>query len=120
MLLDEVRVRLLEPSKRDRYDQLIEQRHYLGNANSIGQVLRYVAEYRGEWVALLTFCSSALHLKPRDRFLNWSAKEVGARRHLVAQNSRYLMLPSTGKRPTLLREFSSCGGRIESGGEPAV
>ena len=100
-LLEEVRVRLIEPGERDRHDQLIEQHHYLGNANAVGQVLRYVAEYQGEWVALLTFCSAALHIKPRDHFLNWSAREVSGRRHLVAQNSRYLILPSTGKWPNL-------------------
>ena len=46
-LLEDVRVRLIEPGERDRHDQLIEQHHYLGNANSVGQVLRYVAEYHG-------------------------------------------------------------------------
>jgi len=57
---------------------LLEREHYLRNANAIGQVLRYVAEYRGEWVAGLTFCSAALHLKPRDRFLHWPARLVMA------------------------------------------
>ena len=36
-------------------------------------------------MALLTFGSSALHLKPRDRFLNWSARQVRERRHLIEQ-----------------------------------
>jgi len=103
-LLKEVSVGLLDPlvsAQRERHDQLMEREHYLGNANAIGQVLRYVAEYQGEWVAALTFCSPALHLKPRDRFLNWSAREVPQRRHLVAQNSRFLILPSTGRWPNL-------------------
>jgi hypothetical protein len=94
-------VRLIELSERERHDQLMEQEHYLGNANAIGQVLRYVAEYEGEWVGALTFCSAALHLKPRDRLLNWSVREVGQRRHLIAQNSRFLILPSTGRWPNL-------------------
>jgi hypothetical protein len=84
-----------------RHDELMDQEHYLHNANAIGQVLRYVAEYRGQWVAVLTFCSAALHLKPRDRFLNWSARQVSERRHLIAQNSRFLVLPSTGRWPNL-------------------
>ena len=70
-LLKEVTVRLIRAGERERYDQLIEKEHYLKNANAVGQVLRYVAEYKGQWVALLTFCSAALHLKPRDRLLNW-------------------------------------------------
>lgn len=100
-LLQEVTARLIDPGERPRHDQLMEQEHYLGNANAIGQVLRYVAEYQGEWVAALTFCSAALHLKPRDRWLKWSAREVPQRRHLIAQNSRFLIRPATGRWPNL-------------------
>jgi hypothetical protein len=100
-LLQEVRVRLIENKERERHDQLMEKEHYLGNANAVGQVLRYVAEYQGQWVGALTFCSASLHLKPRDRLLNWSAREVPQRRHLIAQNSRFLILPSTGRWPNL-------------------
>lgn len=101
-LLDEVIVRLVEgEAERRRHDALIEREHYLRNAKAIGRVLRYVAEYRGEWVAVLTFCSAALHLKPRDRFLNWPARQVKERRHLLAQNSRFLVLPTTGRWPNL-------------------
>ena len=100
-LLKDVSVRLIEPSERKRHDELMEGEHYLGNANAVGQVLRYVAEYNGEWISALTFCSAALHIKPRDQFLEWSAREVAERRHLIAQNSRFLILPSTGGWPNL-------------------
>jgi hypothetical protein len=100
-LLDQVTVRLIDPEERERYDALMEQEHYLGKDNAVGQVLRFVAEYQGAWVALLTFCSAALHLKPRDRFLHWWARQVSQRRHLIAQNSRFLILPSTGRWPNL-------------------
>jgi phosphohistidine phosphatase SixA len=101
-LLEEVEVRLVtSASERRRFDALLEQEHYLHNANSIGRVLRYVAVYRGRWVAILTFCSAALHLKPRDRYLHWSARQVQERRHLVVQNSRFLVLASTGRWPNL-------------------
>jgi hypothetical protein len=101
-LIDQVRVRLIETeANRRRHDELLERHHYLHNANVVGQVLRYVVEYHGEWVAVLTFCSSAWHLKPRDRFLNWTARQVCERRHLIAQNSRFLVLPATGRRPNL-------------------
>jgi len=114
-LLKEVTVRLIRPGERKRYDQLIEKEHYLKNANAVGQVLRYVAEYKGQWMALLTFCSAALHLKPRDRLLNWSAREVSLRRHLIAQNSRFLILASTGKWPNLAsRVLKLIGERLPS------
>ena len=101
-LLDEVVVRLVNhDTERRRHDELIEREHYLHHASAIGRVLRYVAEYRGEWIAVLTFCSAALHLKPRDRFLRWPARAVKERRHLLAQNSRFLVLPATGRWPNL-------------------
>ena len=101
-LLEEVGVRLIESkADRRRHDQLLEQHHYLHNAHAVGQVLRYVVEYLGEWVAVLTFCSAAWHLKPRDRFLQWTARQVCERRHLIAQNSRFLVLPATGRWPNL-------------------
>jgi hypothetical protein len=101
-LLEQVEVRLIETEvDRRRHDELLERHHYLHNANAVGQVLRYVVEYHGEWVAVLTFCSAALHLKPRDRFLKWTARQVCERRHLIAQNSRFLVLPATGRWPNL-------------------
>lgn len=100
-LLSDVSVRLISDQERQRHDQLMEEEHYLGNSNAIGQVLRYVAEHNGQWVAALTFCSSSLHLKPRDQRLGWDAAMLRERRHLIAQNSRFLILPSTGHWPNL-------------------
>jgi len=101
-LLAEVVVRLVATeAERRRHDELLEAHHYLHTASAVGQVLRYVAEYQGQWVAVLTFCSSAWHLKPRDRFLKWTARQVRERRHLIAQNSRFLVLPATGRWPNL-------------------
>lgn len=100
-LLEEVTIELITPAERDRYDLLMESEHYLKNATAVGQVLRYVARYRDQWVALITFCSAALHLKFRDRLLGWNPRQVSERRHLIAQNSRLLILPSTGKWPNL-------------------
>src|SRR5437867_120609 len=100
-LLNAVTVRLITETERDRFDQLLETEHYLKNATVVGQVLRYVAEYQGRWVALLVFSSAAFHLKPRDRWLQWPAGQVGQRRHLIAQNARFLVLASAGQWPNL-------------------
>lgn len=101
MLLKEVTVRLIEDSERGRFDEELVNKHYLKNANAVGRVLRYVAEYRGQWVALLMFNSAAYHLKPRDRWLRWVGAQVAQRRHLLAQNSRFLVLAAPGRWPNL-------------------
>jgi hypothetical protein len=41
------------------------------------------------------------YLKPRDRFLNWTVRQVCERCHLIAQNSRFLVLLATGRWPNL-------------------
>ncbi|MCP5518689.1 MAG: hypothetical protein H7A45_15690 [Verrucomicrobiales bacterium] len=63
-LLQGVQVRLIKESERPRFDDLLRRRHYLKNATAVGQALRYVAEFQGQWLALLVFCSPAFHLKP--------------------------------------------------------
>src|SRR5216684_2509017 len=101
LLLEVVTVRLIENSERGRFDEELVTKHYLKNANAVGRVLRYVAEYCGQWVALLTFNSAAYHLKLRDQWLHWVGPQVPERRHLIAQNSRLLVLAASGKWPNL-------------------
>ena len=100
-LLRQVTVRLIEASERCRFDELLAREHYLKNARVVGQALRYVAEYEGQWLALLVFSSAAFHIKPRDRWLHWSARQVAQRRHLIAQNQRFLVLAAPGRWPNL-------------------
>lgn len=100
-LLQEVTVRLIEDSERERFNEELVAKHYLKNANAVGRVLRYVAEYLGQWLALLTFNSAAYHIKLRDQWLHWVAAQVPQRRHLIAQNSRFLVLAAPGQWPNL-------------------
>ena len=101
LLLERVAIRLIEESERKRFDEELISKHYLKNANAVGCVLRYVAEYQGQWVALLVFSSAAYHLKLRDQWLHWQARQVKERRHLIAQNARFLVLAAPGHWPNL-------------------
>ncbi len=112
-LLGQVSVRLIEESERPRFDELLTREHYLKNATVVGQALRYVAHHQGQWLALLVFSSSAFHIKPRDRWLHWSARQVAQRRHLIAQNQRFLVLAAPGRWPNLAsRVLKLCGDRL--------
>jgi len=101
MLLEAVTVRLIEDWERERFDEELVTKHYLKNANVVGRVLRYVGEYLGQWVALLVFSSPAFHLKLRDQWLHWQPRQVKERRHLIAQNARFLVLGAPGQWPNL-------------------
>ena len=100
-LLEAVSVRLLEDGERERFDEELATKHYLKNATVVGRALRYVAEYQGQWVALLVFGSPAFHIKVRDQWLHWPARQVKERRHLIAQNARFLVLAAPGQWPNL-------------------
>ena len=100
-LLSDLTVELLAPSDRPLFDQLLATRHYLKNSTAVGQVLRYVVKYDEQWMALLVFSSPAFHLRPREEWLQWTPRQLEERRHLLAQNSRFLILASPGKWPNL-------------------
>ena len=46
-----VQVRLIKPQEREPFDRLLVEGHYLHSADFVGEQLRYVAEYEGQWVA---------------------------------------------------------------------
>jgi hypothetical protein len=58
----------------------------------------------------LVFSSAARYLKLRDHWLQWSARQVAQRRHLLAQNSRLLILAASGKWPNLASRLLKLAG----------
>lgn len=92
-LLDHLRVRPIGPQERPRYDALMREHHYLHSHQLVGEQLCYVATYRGEWLALSSWCAAARHLKARDAFIGWTSEQCRKRRDLLANNARFLILP---------------------------
>ena len=90
-LLDGVQVRLMEVQERQRFDQLLIEGHYLHSAEFVGEQLRYVAEYEGQWVALLVWSAGAYKLKLREQWIGWSDRQKRRRLPLVVNNSRFFI-----------------------------
>lgn len=91
-VLDGVCLRLVEPQEQERFDGLIEKKHYLHSAEWVGERRFYVAEYQGQWLALLAWTSAAYHLKDRDAWIGWNDEQRTRRLKLVANNARFLIL----------------------------
>ncbi len=89
----DVRIRPVETSERTRWDALMAEYHYLGFQGMIGESVRYVAVYRDRWLALLGWSSAALKCKARDQWIGWTPALKSQRLALVANNSRFLILP---------------------------
>ena len=104
-VLDHLQVRvLLSPKDKTRCDKLIEEHHYLKDATLVGEQLRYVASYKGRWLALASWSAAAFHLKDRDEFIGWEREQCRWRRPLLANNSRLLVLPECHY-PNLISRF---------------
>lgn len=67
--------------------------HYLGALPKIGNTIRYLAEVEERWVGLLSFSAPALKCSARDRWIGWGYRHQYDRLNLVANNSRFLILP---------------------------
>lgn len=103
-LLAHLVVRPVPAGQNAKFDELITKHHYLKSAHLVGEQLRYVAEYRGQWLALASWSAAALHLKARDRFIGWNEEQRRRRLPLVVNNSRLLVLPGT-QCPNLISRF---------------
>src|SRR5437588_12338310 len=79
------------------FNSLMEQYHYLGYEQPVGEHLKYLvktASSQGSQViACLAWQSAPRHLKVRDRFLGWSDEARERNVHLLAYNTRFLILP---------------------------
>ncbi len=75
------------------FNSLIEQYHYLGYCQPVGAHLKYLICALGRVVACIALSSAPRHIGCRDRFIGWSAKERRENLHLMAYNSRFLILP---------------------------
>jgi len=67
----------------------------------VGERLCYVAEYRGQWLALLGWAAAAYRVQAREVWIGWNDNQRRGRLPLVANNVRFCMLPATGQYPNL-------------------
>jgi len=104
-VLDHLQIRLLISLKdKARCDKLIVEHHYLKDATLVGEQLRYVATYKGQWLAVATWSAASWHIKDRDEFIGWDFEQCRRRRPLLANNSRLLVLPECHS-PNLISRF---------------
>lgn len=91
--LMEIRVRPVERSEEVHYQAQMSRHHYLGALAKIGETVWYVATWREQWVAQLSMSAAALKCGVRDRWIGWDFRSQYGRLNLIANNSRFLILP---------------------------
>ena len=75
------------------FNSLMEQYHYLGYRQPVGEHLKYLVMADGQAVACLAWSSAPRHLGCRDRFIGWSQGDRKRNIHLIAYNTRFAILP---------------------------
>jgi Domain of unknown function (DUF4338) len=95
------------------FGSLIQAHHYLAYTQPVGEHLKHLVYARGTPIACLAWSSAPRHLGPRDRFIGWTAQERRVGIHLLAYNTRFLLLP-WAKVPGLASHVLSQAARVVS------
>lgn len=91
----------------------MQTHHYLGALPKIGNTLWYFALIDGQRVALLSFSAAALKCSARDQWIGWGYRHQYDRLNLVANNSRFLILPGWHVKNLASQILSQCRRRIQ-------
>ena len=115
-------VGLVSRAETARFDQLLEEHHWLG-ARLFGSVVRHVAVLGGGWVALVGYGSAVLRCTARDTVIGWPDADRLDRLPMLAGQQRFCVLP--GGRPqlasaVLARSLARLPGDYRPAGESAA
>jgi hypothetical protein len=75
------------------FNSLLEQHHYLGYEQGVGENLKYLVWGQSRPIACLAWSSAPRHLGARDRYIGWSAEARRRNIRFLAYNLRFLVLP---------------------------
>jgi len=113
-ILEGLDIRLVRKDEQACYERLIDEQHYLKSVPLVGEQLRYVVEYKGEWMVLLSWNAGSYHLADRDRWIGWSDAQRRVRLPFVANNSRFLILEGKGCPNMASRAMKLCLQRLSA------
>lgn len=75
------------------FNSLMEEYHYLGYEQPVGEHLKYLVWAQGRPIACIAWSSAARHIGSRDRYIGWNQQARRRNIHLLAYNTRFLILP---------------------------
>jgi hypothetical protein len=90
-------IQVVRPGEPDyaRFERYLRHYHYLGHRGPVGENLGYWIHSRhGVDLACVLFGAAAWQCAARDRWIGWTAAQRAQRLALVANNTRFLILPS--------------------------
>jgi hypothetical protein len=112
--LSNLQLRPIKNEEAGQFKALLAEHHYLGTSPKISETLWYIATCGDQWAALLTFSAAALKSAVRDQWIGWDYRHRYDRLKLLANNSRFLILPGWNLPNLGSRILSLCAKRISS------
>ena len=108
-------------AERAEWDRLMDAHHYLGFRCLFGGGVRHVATAAdGRWLALAGWQCGAFKVKVRDAWIGWAPEQQFRRLRLVANNTRFLILPDARTPNLASRVLSLSLRRLSSDMEAAL
>lgn len=75
------------------FNSLMSEHHYLGYSQPVGEHLKYIVYSKDRPIACFAFSSAPRHIGSRDKFIGWPPPVRKKNLHLIAYNTRFLILP---------------------------
>jgi hypothetical protein len=75
------------------YNSLMQDYHYLGYRPHVGEHIKYIVFYQDRPIGCLGWTSAPWYIGCRDKFIGWGAHIRKKNLHLIAYQTRFLILP---------------------------
>jgi hypothetical protein len=75
------------------FNGLMEEHHYLGYEQPVGEHLKYLVWAQGRPIACMAWSSAPRHIGSRDRYIGWNQEARRRNIRFIAYNTRFLILP---------------------------
>jgi len=86
---------ITEKTARQRFKDLLEEEHELGDRRAKGRRLyQVVCDEEDQWVALFLWVGAYWHLRPRDEWVGWDGVKRSERLQFIVHQARFLVLPA--------------------------
>lgn len=86
-----------QPEGRRLLDSALREFHYLGHGGTVGENLQYCLQDRDDRpLAFVSWGAAAWKCRDRDQFIGWNGEQRERNLGLIANNTRFLILPWIG------------------------
>lgn len=106
------KIKIVSPEQSYLWEYLVHHYHYLGLPKLVGEHIRYFAFINGQVVACLAWASAAWKVKARDQFIGWQESIKRKNLQLIANNTRFLILPWVNVKYLASKVLSLSVGRL--------